>query len=69
MKKLVVLLFVMLQFGYILEAKESSSKAGVPYYDCHIECFELYKFEAKRDLRAHYADVIYANIINIVPEN
>ena len=24
---------------------------------------------AKRYLRAHYADVIYANIINIVPEN
>ena len=44
-------------------------KTGVPYYDCHIECFELYKFEAKRDLRAHYADVIYANIIKIVPEN
>ncbi len=29
MKKLVVLLFVMLQFGYILEAKESSSKEGI----------------------------------------
>ena len=29
MKKLVVLLFVMLQFGYILEAKENSSKEGI----------------------------------------
>ena len=29
MKKLVVLLFVMLQFGYILEAKENSSNEGV----------------------------------------
>ena len=29
MKKLVILLFVMLQFGYILEAKENSSNEGV----------------------------------------
>ena len=29
MKKLVVLLFVMLQFGYIIEAKENSLKEGV----------------------------------------
>ena len=29
MKKLVILLFVMLQFGYILEAKENSSKEGI----------------------------------------
>ena len=28
MKKLVVLLFVMLHFGYIIEAKENSSKEG-----------------------------------------
>ena len=29
MKKLVILLFVMLQLGYMLEAKENSSKDGV----------------------------------------
>ena len=29
MKKLVVLLFVMLQFGHIIEAKENSSKEGI----------------------------------------
>ena len=29
MKKLVILLFVMLQFGHIIEAKENSSKEGI----------------------------------------
>ena len=68
MKKLVVLLFVMFQFGYILEAKVNNSKEGIDVIgikETNINSTENRSESISADITGHTLTIIFNENVGI----